>query len=225
MSVYSQAWRGVTDCTPFGSSLSATLACSALTKLAVIQLINHAINKSLHPNRLVASSFIRPSRFGFQVGLRLYPLPNSAITGGAGDNGFIQRNGWFGRHCRQTVKLSDFVSHPRISVEGILCDIPVDEHLSVFIPLPDDAPLPLLDVSRSFFADRSIHAIRFCSLLLRLLSFDFSLCTFFAHIGQYFEIAEPGIYSTPHTIQFFGDNAVHRFVGVICNSPTKPMNL
>ena len=76
-----------------------------------------------------------------------------------------------------------------------------------------------------FFADSSIHAILFCSLLLRLHSFDFSLCTFFAHIGQYFEIAEPGTYSTPHTVQCLAGNAVHRFVGVICNSPTKPMNL
>ena len=81
------------------------------------------------------------------------------------------------------------------------------------------------DLSRSSFADSSIHTILFCSLLLRLLSFDFSLCTFFAHIGQYFEIAEPGTYSTPHTVQCLAGNAVHRFVGVICNSPTKPMNL
>lgn len=76
------------------------------------------LSESLHPNRIAARSFIRPSRFGFQVGLRLYPLPNSAITGRAGDNGFIQRNGWFGRHCRQTVKLSDFVSHPGIGVKS-----------------------------------------------------------------------------------------------------------
>ena len=136
MSVYSQAWRGVTDCTPFGSSLSATLACSALTKLAVIQLINHAINKSLHPNRLVASSFIRPSRFGFQAGLRLYPLPNSAITGRAGDNGFIQRNGWFGRHCRQTVKLSDFVSHPTVRIECAFRHIPENLNLWIEVALP-----------------------------------------------------------------------------------------
>jgi hypothetical protein len=38
-------------------------------------------------------------------------------------------------------------------------------------------------------------------------------------------IPELGTYSTPHTVQFLGFNAVHRFVGVICNSPTKPMNL
>ena len=29
----------------------------------------------------------------------------------------------------------------------------------------------------------------------------------------------------PHTVQFLGFNAAHRFVGMICNSPTKPMNL
>ena len=85
--------------------------------------------------------------------------------------------------------------------------------------------LPLSEISRSFFADSSIHTILFCSLLLRLLSFDFSLCILLAQAGQYFDIPEPGTYSTPHTVQFFGGNAVHRFVGVICNSPTKPMNL
>ena len=80
-------------------------------------------------------------------------------------------------------------------------------------------------ISRSFFADSSIHACLFRSLLLRLLSFDFSLCIFLAQAGQYFEMPERGTYSTPHTVQFLGFNAVHRFVGVICNSPTKPMNL
>ncbi len=84
---------------------------------------------------------------------------------------------------------------------------------------------PTLLVSRSFFADSSIHALRFLSLLLRLLSFDFSLCILLAQAGQYFDIPELGTYSTPHTVQFLGFNAVHRFVGVICNSPTKPMNL
>ena len=80
-------------------------------------------------------------------------------------------------------------------------------------------------LSRSFFADSSIHACLFRSLLLRLLSFDFSLCIFLAQAGQYFDMPERGTYSTPHTVQFLGFNAVHRFVGVICNSPTKPMNL
>ena len=32
-SVYSPPWRGITDCTPLVPSLSAALACSALTKL------------------------------------------------------------------------------------------------------------------------------------------------------------------------------------------------
>ena len=83
------------------------------------------LSESLHPNRIAARSFIRPSRFGFQIGLRLCPLPNSAITGRAGDNGFIQRNGWFGRHCRQTVKLSDFVSHTRIVIMTFLLSRPL----------------------------------------------------------------------------------------------------
>ena len=83
----------------------------------------------------------------------------------------------------------------------------------------------VINISRSFFADSSIHALRFLSLLLRLLSFDFSLCILLAQAGQYFDIPELGTYSTPHTVQFLGFNAVHRFVGVICNSPTKPMNL
>lgn len=88
-----------------------------------------------------------------------------------------------------------------------------------------DELLDVFDISRSFFADSSIHALRFLSLLLRLLSFDFSLCILLAQAGQYFDIPELGTYSTPHTVQFLGFNAVHRFVGVICNSPTKPMNL
>ena len=88
----------------------------------------------------------------------------------------------------------------------------------------DNVP-PVSQFSRSFFADSSIHALRFLSLLLRLLSFDFSLCILLAQAGQYFDIPELGTYSTPHTVQFLGFNAVHRFVGVICNSPTKPMNL
>jgi hypothetical protein len=70
------------------------------------------LSESLHPNRLVAGSFASPSRDLLQIGFHLYPLPNNAITGKAGDIGFIQRNGWFGRNYRQTVKLSDFVSHP-----------------------------------------------------------------------------------------------------------------
>lgn len=57
-----------------------------------------------------------------QIGFRLYPLPNNAITGKAGDIGFIQRNGWFGRSYRQTVKLSDFVSHPKVKVETVVAD-------------------------------------------------------------------------------------------------------
>ena len=83
----------------------------------------------------------------------------------------------------------------------------------------------MIVISRAFFADSSLHALRFLSLLLRLLSFDFSLCILLAQAGQYFDIPELGTYSTPHTVQFLGFNAVHRFVGVICNSPTKPMNL
>ena len=75
------------------------------------------LSESLHPNRLVAGSFASPSRDLLQIGFRLYPLPNNAITGKAGDIGFIQRNGWFGRSYRQTVKLSDFVSHPQVEVK------------------------------------------------------------------------------------------------------------
>lgn len=83
----------------------------------------------------------------------------------------------------------------------------------------------LFSLSRSFFADSSIHACLFRSLLLRFVSVPRTFLIFFLHSGQYFDIAEQGTYSTPHTVQFLGFNAVHRFVGVICNSPTKPMNL
>lgn len=78
------------------------------------------LSESLHPNRLVAGSFASPSRDLLQIGFRLYPLPNNAITGKAGDIGFIQRNGWFGRSYRQTVKLSDFVSHPEVGIIDVL---------------------------------------------------------------------------------------------------------
>ena len=75
------------------------------------------------------------------------------------------------------------------------------------------------------FCGQFIHAILFCSLLLRLLSFDFSLRIFLAQAEQYLDAPEPGTYSTPHTVQFLAGIAAHRFVGMICNSSTKPMNL
>ena len=89
----------------------------------------------------------------------------------------------------------------------------------------EENTVTVVEVSRSFFADSSIHACLFRSLLLRFVSVPRTFLIFFLHSGQYFDIAEQGTYSTPHTVQFLGFNAVHRFVGVICNSPTKPMNL
>ena len=80
-------------------------------------------------------------------------------------------------------------------------------------------------VQSVIFCGQFIHAILFCSLLLRLLSFDFSLRIFLAQAGQYLDAPEPGTYSTPHTVQFLAGIAAHRFVGMICNSSTKPMNL
>ncbi len=44
------------------------------------------------------------------------------------------------------------------------------------------------------FCGQFIHAILFCSLLLRLLSFDFSLRIFLAQAGQYLDAPEPGCY-------------------------------
>ena len=64
------------------------------------------------------------------------------------------------------------------------------------------------------FCGQFIHAILFCSLLLRLLSFDFSLRIFLAQAGQYLDAPEPGTYSTPHTVQFLAGIAAHRFVGM-----------
>ena len=113
------------------------------------------LSESLHPNRLVAGSFASPSRDLLQIGFRLYPLPNNAITGKAGDIGFIQRNGWFGRNYRQTVKLSDFVSHPQIGIKSPLGDITVHMNQRVAIALALDTALSLGKVSRSFFADSS----------------------------------------------------------------------
>jgi len=104
------------------------------------------LSESLHPNRLVAGSFASPSRDLLQIGFRLYPLPNNAITGKAGDIGFIQRNGWFGRSYRQTVKLSDFVSHPHIRIKGILCHIPENLYLFILIALPQNSSLLLFQI-------------------------------------------------------------------------------
>lgn len=106
------------------------------------------LSESLHPNRLVAGSFASPSRDLLQIGFHLYPLPNNAITGKAGDIGFIQRNGWFGRNYRQTVKLSDFVSHPHISVKSVFRHIPEDLHFFILISLPQDTPLLLFQICR-----------------------------------------------------------------------------
>lgn len=85
--------------------------------------------------------------------------------------------------------------------------------------------LARVDIQSVIFCGQFIHAILFCSLLLRLLSFDFSLRIFLAQAGQYLDAPEPGTYSTPHTVQFLAGIAAHRFVGMICNSSTKPMNL
>ena len=78
------------------------------------------------------------------------------------------------------------------------------------------------DTSRLFFADSSIHTALFLSLLLRFVSVPCVFLIFSLHFGQYFDMAEPATYSTPHTVQFLGGNDVQRFVGVICNSSTKP---
>ena len=59
---------------------------------------------------------------------------------------------------------------PRISVKRPFRHIAVDEHLFVGISLPEGPALTLLYVSRSFFADSSIHACLFRSLLLRFVS-------------------------------------------------------
>ena len=104
--------------------------------------------------------------------------------------------------------------------------------LCLFMSFPADIYAVVIDVSSYngfiqsvIFCGQFIHAILFCSLLLRLLSFDFSLRIFLAQAGQYLDAQEPGTYSTPHTVQFLAGIAAHRFVGMICNSSTKPMNL
>lgn len=104
------------------------------------------LSESLHPNRLVAVSFASPSRDLLQIGFRLYPLPNNAITGKAGDIGFIQRNGWFGRSYRQTVKLSDFVSHPHVRIKRIFRYIPEDFYLVILVSLPENTSLLLFQI-------------------------------------------------------------------------------
>ena len=105
------------------------------------------LSESLHPNRLVAGSFASPSRDLLQIGFHLYPLPNNAITGKAGDIGFIQRNGWFGRNYRQTVKLSDFVSHPEVGVKRPFGHIAADMNELVLIALTLDTAFSLREIT------------------------------------------------------------------------------
>ncbi|MEF2601733.1 MAG: hypothetical protein U0M40_00135, partial [Christensenellales bacterium] len=81
---------------------------------------------------------------------------------------------------------------PHVAVEGVFRNIPEYINLAVLVALTQDPAFALLNVSRSFFADSSIHACLFRSLLLRLLSFDFSLCIFLAQAGQYFDMPERG---------------------------------
>jgi len=128
------------------------------------------LSESLHPNRPVAGSFAFSSRNWLQVGFHLCQLSNIVIADKADGIGFSQRNGWFGRHYRQTVKLSDFVSHPQIGVESAVCDVPVNLNFRVPVAAPDNPASPLYKVSRSFFADSSIHACLLRSLLLRFVS-------------------------------------------------------
>ena len=104
------------------------------------------LSESLHPNRPVAGRFAFSSRNRLQVGFHLYPLPNNAITGKAGDIGFIQRNGWFGRHYRQTVKLSDFVSHPHVRIERIFGHIPENFYLLILVALAENPAFLLLQI-------------------------------------------------------------------------------
>lgn len=125
------------------------------------------LSESLHPNRLVAGSFASPSRDLLQIGFRLYPLPNNAITGKAGDIGFIQRNGWFGRSYRQTVKLSDFVSHPQIRIKGIFRYISVYADFLIFISLSYDSTRTLLQVGRT---PRDIEVMKCNQLVLHIRS-------------------------------------------------------
>ena len=113
--------------------------------------------------------------------------------------------------------------------ENIADGIMIDERIYPILcksMAPDGNIVSVVDFNQSvIFCGQFIHAILFCSLLLRLLSFDFSLRIFLAQAGQYLDAPEPGTYSTPHTVQFLAGIAAHRFVGMICNSSTKPMNL
>ena len=60
---------------------------------------------------------------------------NNVITDTANGDGFSQRNGWFGQIVRQTVKLSDFVSHPTVCIKGILCNIAININFFINIAL------------------------------------------------------------------------------------------
>lgn len=101
------------------------------------------LSESLHPNRPVAGSFAFSSRNRLQVGFHLCQLSNIVITDKADGIGFSQRNGWFGRYYRQTVKLSDFVSHPEVGVKGIFRDVIKDRDFLILVALPQDTAIAL----------------------------------------------------------------------------------
>ncbi|HIT06528.1 MAG TPA: hypothetical protein IAB53_07800, partial [Candidatus Scybalocola faecipullorum] len=70
-------------------------------------------------------------------------------------------------------------------IKSAVHDLPI--HLSA----PNDYE-KILNLAREqnqsvIFCGQFIHAILFCSLLLRLLSFDFSLRIFLAQAGQYLD--------------------------------------
>ena len=111
------------------------------------------------------------------------------------------------------------------SIEGVEVDVYESAERYLLVGGRYDLVISDIELQSVIFCGQFIHAILFCSLLLRLLSFDFSLRIFLAQAGQYLDAPEPGTYSTPHTVQFLAGIAAHRFVGMICNSSTKPMNL
>ena len=123
---------------PQGSAISPTICNMVLDGLEI------QIRKKYHKTKRDGKAYFPKVNFIRYADAVSYT--HLAITGKAGDIGFIQRNGWFGRGYRQTVKLSDFVSHPHITVECGFCYIPEDMNLFIMVSLSDNTSFPLLQI-------------------------------------------------------------------------------
>lgn len=116
-------------------------------------------------------------------------------------NVFAKPDRRFAYHNPRRKLLLAFRKLIKICVKSILRNITKNIHLFIFIPLTRNPTKSLFRVSRSFFANSSIHTCIFLSRLLRFPSIPRSRCIFLAQAGEYFEITEPAGYTSrriPH---------------------------